>query len=214
MKVSRVDEGDVSQIFSPSLRPNNTTPIMPPAILSSPLLSVPVLDVLLRNPTLSAKDRIPLLHAKIALLTNRPSGTASTPSSTSGTDPMEDLLEETKVRVEVAKLFTELKQWTQAENELTLVVSRTSPFFKAVRRDRAKRPDQEDQADRSKPPPSGDKETESEFVVRVQGDEGLMSRLRPVRVDALTQLALVEGALGREGRAKRWRDLVAGLEGS
>ena len=202
---------------------------MPPTILSSSLLSVPVLNTILNNPHLAPIDRIPLLHAKIALLENGAptSSSASGPtqatrtksasaqssrasesvtdaerSDTGTTGPVEDdtkgLREEMEARIEVAGLFMGLKpaKVVEAENELTMVESRLKGLFKAQR------------------PTEGVHAASSTNSARkaTAGTSGTMNELRGLRIQALNDLVEVEEALGREGRAKRWRELISKLQ--
>jgi len=178
---------------------------MPPSILSSPLLSIPVLNTLLRNTNLTPEERIPLLHAKITLLTNGPSSSLplATASSTSQAPAPDNyaktLLEEVETRIEIAKLVLGSKpvKWVEAENELTMAESRCKPFFKKSRRMPAAEMGQEMRNEDS--------------LESMKGDEEFMGRLKRVRVAALRELTKVEDGLGREGRAKRWRELVIDL---
>lgn len=199
---------------------------MPPTILSSSLLSVPVLNTILNNPHLAPIDRIPLLHAKIALLENgaptlssasestlatktsaqslraSESVTDAERSGTGTTGPVEDdlkrLREEMEARIEVAGLFMGLKpaKVVEAENELTMVESRLKGLFKAQR------------------PTEGVHAASSTKSARkaTSGTSGTMNELRGLRIRALKDLVEVEEALGREGRAKRWRELISKLQ--
>ena len=204
---------------------------MPPTILSSSLLSVPVLNTILNNPDLAPIDRIPLLHAKIALLENGAptSSSASGPtqatrtksasaqslrasesvtdaerSGTGTTGPVEDdlkrLREEMEARIEVAGLFMGLKpaKVVEAENELTLVESRLKGLFKA----QARRPTEDAHA----------ASATGTGKAATTGTSGTMNELRGLRIRALKDLVEVEEALGREGRVKRWRELISKLQ--
>jgi hypothetical protein len=109
------------------------------------------------------------------------------------------MIEEMDARIEVAGLLVRLKpaRLVEAENELTLVEGRLKGLFKLGR---------------------GGTVGQSTHAARgasvgLEGPGGILPELRALRIRALKDLAGVEEALGREGRARRWRELVSKLEG-
>lgn len=181
------------------------------------MLTLPMLNTLLSNPALTPIDRIPLLHAKITLLSNGPTSSSAgqapndpfTPIPRSslaeagdtarvGKEEVKRLREEMQARIEVAGLFVGLKpaRVVEAENELTIVEGRLKGVLKAHQR---------------KTTGAGSAEEESGIVLDISPED--IDTLRCLRIEALTQLADVEEMLGRQGRAKRWKELVDKLRG-
>ena len=109
---------------------------------------------------------------------------------------MKRLREEMEARIEVAGLFMGLKpaRHVEAENELTIVEARLKGLFKASRVG----------GDARSPGSTSDPNTTA-------SRRGEFEELQALRIRALTDLVEVEEALGREGRAKRWRQLVSQL---
>ncbi|KAK1925767.1 hypothetical protein DB88DRAFT_509422 [Papiliotrema laurentii] len=201
---------------------------MPPTILSSPLLTLPAIDTMLANPALTPLDRIPLLHAKIALLTNDlvppssaasatirppPAGSSSTsgslahaamagPSSGRGRQEISALIDEMQTRIQVASLLMDVRpaRLVEAESELTMVEGRCKGVIKADK-DRRKKVEMG----------QGDGEGSSDHSTTLGVDASDLDTLKTLRVDGLKMLARVEESLGREGRAKRWRELAEQL---
>lgn len=187
---------------------------MPPAILSSPFLTLPILDKALANPSLSPLERISLLHAKITLLTNDissaltptpssqrpPSSSRDTHTTAGGSSSvsrslkavhrdLESTLKELECRKDVATLYLSLgpSKYIEAEGELTIVEGRCKSLLKRQR-------------DREKKGQDG------------LLDDGMVRRIIKLRVEGLRLLVRVEEGLGRDGRAKRWKELADVLE--
>lgn len=194
--------------------------VMPPNILSSPLLNVAFLNKLLSSPTLPHDQRVQLLSAKLHLISNNQGGSSK---ETDGSR----VLEELELRLELARahLDNKLPGLVPAEAELTIVERRCKAISK-----RAKR--MESISDQTAPG-NGDiggaeaDDARTGITAKESGtvedepvtSEVLGARDMPpakdvlsLRIRALEMLREVEEGLGREGRAKRWKDLIKQLQ--
>lgn len=193
---------------------------MPPNILSSPLLNVTFLNKLLSSPTLPHDERIQLLSAKLHLISNNQGGSSK---ETDGSR----VLEELELRLELARahLDNKLPGFVPAESELTIVERRCKAICK-----RAKRIESiGDQTGHGNGDIGGAEAdvTRTGITAEESGtvedepvrSEVLGARDTPpakdvlsLRIRALEMLNEVEDGLGREGRAKRWKDLIKQLQ--
>jgi hypothetical protein len=134
-----------------------------PLILSSPLLTLPIIHQLLTTTPLSDKPlRSSLLSSKLYLLGQQNS-----------TD-----IETCSTRLELAEMMMEMGKWTESEYELGLVLS--SKVIKSAR---------------------GGQETDT-------GTE----EVKGIKIKALRMMEDVNERLGRNGRARVWRDQRIKLE--
>ena len=182
--------------------------MMTPAILQSPFLSLPLINKSLANPSLPPTESIQLLSAKIHLLTNtsvdppqsEPSASASSSRLKAENGPMEEL----DTRLELARVYCGMtpRRWMEAESELTVIEGKCKKWIK-----RTRRTPEEHTASEARLETSESKGDEKE-----DDEPPWVDQIRRIRVKALKELIQVEEALGRAGRAKRWRQLVSTLE--
>ena len=271
---------------------------MTPKILSSPMMDLRIIDKILENTTLTPEARIPLLEAKITLLTNSPSSPLS-PLDSSPLEPpplhgqadkvgkadkwgskearliqkkvMKEKIPEFEARISVSRLYLLVRplRLDLCESELLLVergvkevlklsdpkrraasslrpmgnrehadltstcsgsivptsTGSTSTGSTTDRRSHGAFDDSvEKEVDHGAPEASGASGAPGapeapEAPEAPDGDEemddeqkGLLIRLREIRIDGLRLLLHVEEALGRDGRARRWRELIGQLE--
>lgn len=193
---------------------------MPPNILSSPLLNVAFLNKLLSSPTLPHDERIQLLSAKLHLISNNQGGSSQ---ETDGSR----VLQELELRLELARahLDDRLPGFVPAEAELTIVERRCKAISK-----RAKRIESiSDQTglgvgDIGGAGANGARTGVTGKEDGTVGDEPVRSEVLgardtspaqdvlSLRIRALEMLSEVEDGLGREGRAKRWKNLIKQLQ--
>jgi len=201
---------------------------MPAPIFSSPFLNLSVINSLLSstsNPPIPVQ-RIQLLSATLHLLTNPPSISASSPSSSTGVErgrtrasELENPTEVMRVRLDLAKahLALEVPDLRTAEVELTGIEGAAEGVMKRLRGRRKDR-GEEGRGGEGDEGGEGGREGgeggESGSGINVEGkDPPWLAEMGRLRVEALRVLVGVEEGLGRDGRVRRWRELIGKLEG-
>ncbi|ORX37284.1 hypothetical protein BD324DRAFT_625542 [Kockovaella imperatae] len=191
------------------------------SILGSPFLNLTVIDKALLTCT-DLSERIKLLSAKIHVLSRDANiGINRSSPSEPGTMKGYGVWEETRLmrtRLELARaLMTMPGRMAEAESEITTVLSDCKRCSKMLPHSRTRtrkvagdlatvHPDGAVVDDYAQPAKSEDELPTGNPAL------GDLNHIQRVRLEALRLLVDVEEALGREGRTKRWRDLIGQLE--
>ena len=181
-------------------------------VLSSPFLTLPLISSILSpspdstSTPPTAEQRVQLLSAKLHLLTNTPSSTPLNHKAKARA--LADPAPVMSVRLELARAHLAVGQpdLVMAEAELSAIESGSKGVQKRLKKMR-----------KSLRNDNGDSEGEG----KGEGDEGYdgdgeplwVAEIGRIRLEALRVLIAVEQALGREGRARRWQEVIRNLEG-
>ena len=185
----------------------------PPTILSSPLLNLNVIEKALA----SAKDpaeRVPLLSAKVHLLSNPSEHSQTEPGPSRHAD--DQALLEARLDLTRAQMAVRPPQLVEAEVHLSLIERTTGNIVKRLVRKRSRERETTPSSPEEKVLAQGMRAAVSVTVndgqASMDNDERHLNDMVALRREAIELLVIVEEGLGRTGRGQRWRDALAKLQ--